>query len=108
METFGFDRYLNQWLYHSADWRRVRNQVIIRDNGCDLGVDGWTIVGRIIIHHIDPLTEEDLVNHDPKALDPDNLVCCSINTHNAIHYATSDITIFNYTERSRNDTCPWK
>lgn len=108
IETFGFDRYLNQSLYHSQEWRTVRNYVILRDNGCDLGVDGWTIQGRLIIHHIEPLTQEMILNRDPAIFDPENLVCCSIATHNAIHYVNEDVSIFKPVERSRNDTCPWK
>ena len=108
IETFGFDRYLNQALYKSKEWLQVRNQVIMRDNGCDLAHPEYTIYGRLIIHHIEPLTEEDILERSPKVFDLDNLVCCSIATHNAIHYVSEDLSIFAPVERRPNDTCPWK
>lgn len=106
IETFGFDRYLNQALYKSTEWKRVRREVIIRDNGCDLGCDDREIGGRIIVHHINPLTEKDILNRNPAVLDPNNLVCVSIDTHNAIHYngqVEEDIC----PERRANDTKLW-
>lgn len=108
-DTFGFDRYLNQKLYHdSKEWRRVRNFVITRDNGCDLGMDGYEIAGRIIVHHMNPITMDDLIHRMDYVLDPEFLISTSHNTHNAIHYGTEDLIIKAPIERSRNDTCPWR
>ena len=107
VDTFGFDRIFNQQFYTSAEWRRVRDEVIIRDNGCDLGMPGHEIVGKIIIHHINPITMEDILERDPKIFDPDNLICVSLDTHNAIHYGMY-IPKPIVTERHKNDTCPWK
>ena len=106
IETFGFDRYLNQALYKSPEWKRVRREVLIRDNGCDLGCDDREIGGRIIVHHMNPLTEKDILNRNPAVFDPNNLVCVSIDTHNAIHYngqVEEDIC----SERKANDTKLW-
>lgn len=107
-ETFGYDRYLNQILYNSGEWRRFRHRIIVRDNGCDLAMDGFEIHGRIIIHHIDPITVEDVVNRDPKIFDPDNVICVTDNTHKAIHYGDEDLLILLPPERTKHDTCPWK
>lgn len=107
-DTFGFDRIFNQMFYTSPEWRSVRNQVIIRDNGCDLGVDGRDIQGRVIIHHINPITMEDIECKSEKLLDPENLICTTHNTHNAIHYGDESILITEPLERSINDTCPWR
>lgn len=106
-ETFGFDRYLNQYFYRSPEWRRIRNFVIVRDNGCDLGIEGLDIQGRIIVHHMNPLSEEDIVVHSNDIINPDFLICTSIDTHNAIHYGTSRADILP-AERTPFDTCPWK
>lgn len=108
METFGYDRYLNQVLYRSAEWKRLRNEIIIRDNGCDLGCDGFEIHGRILIHHIDPITVDDVLKRRPKVFDPDNLISTTHNTHNAIHYGDADLLVIAPIERSKNDTCPWR
>lgn len=108
-ETFGYDRYLNQSFYRSAEWKKVRNQVILRDDGCDLGTPGVKIHGKIIIHHLNPLTLEDVENCSEKMLDPNNLVCVSQSTHNAIHYGDDEIVRSKeLVERKPNDTCPWK
>lgn len=107
-ETFGFDRYLNQALYNSLEWRRIRRQIIIRDNGCDLASEGFPINGRIIIHHINPVTYENLVDGHPLVFDPENLVCCSHITHNAIHYGDAKLLASEPINRFANDTCPWK
>lgn len=107
-ETFGYDRYINQILYKSERWRKLRDKIIIRDNGCDLGVEGREIHGPIIVHHINPITIEDILNDNPMVYDPDNLVCVSPMTHNAIHYSDESILIKDPVERVRNDTCPWK
>ena len=109
MDTFGFDRYLNQQFYRSKEWKRLRDQIIIRDNGCDLGVSGHEISGKIYIHHLNPLSPEDITESTEKLFDPDNLVCVSAETHNAIHYGDESILEKNkIVERSPGDTCPWK
>lgn len=108
-DKFGFDRYLNQFLYHnSTDWKATRRKVIIRDNGCDLGLYGYEIYDRIIVHHINPITVEDLLNRNPIIFDLDNLICVTHRTHNAIHYGNDSILVTTPIERSKNDTCPWK
>ena len=110
-ETFGFDRYLNQQFYKSKEWRKIRNQVIIRDNGCDLGInDEWAEqINRPIIHHINPITEQDIINRDSKVFDLNNLVLCSHDTHNRIHYGNIDgDSRPKVIERKPNDTSPWR
>ena len=107
-DTFGYDRYLNQILYNSPEWKRLRNQIIIRDNGRDLGCEGYEIYGRILIHHMNPITVEDIVSRDPIVFDPENLICVSHNTHNAIHYGDENLLIMAPVERIKNDTCPWR
>ena len=107
-ETFGFDRYLNQILYQSDEWKRRRRDIIIRDNGCDLGCEGFEVHGKILIHHINPITVDDIVNRNPKVFDPENLILTSHNTHQAIHYGNEDLLILAPIERSKNDTCPWR
>lgn len=107
-DTFGYDRYLNQILYNSPEWKRLRNQIIIRDNGRDLGCEGYEIYGRILIHHMNPITVEDIVSRDPIVFDPENLICVSHNTHNAIHYSDENLLIMAPVERTKNDTCPWR
>lgn len=107
-ETFGFDRYLNQVFYRSQKWKTIRDFVIIRDNGCDLGVEGYEIRGRIIIHHINPLTVRDIESESEFLLDPEFLICTTHNTHNAIHYGDENLLIRAPIERTKNDTCPWK
>ena len=107
-ETFGFDRYLNQMFYKTEEWIRIRNQVIVRDNGCDLGIEDREIYGRIIVHHMNPITMTDLINRSPLILDPEYLISTVKSTHDAIHYGDSDLLIKDPIERSINDTCPWK
>ena len=107
-DTFGFDRYLNQEFYRSKEWKEVRDFVIVRDNGCDLGVDGYEIVGRIYIHHMNPITVNDIVHSSDFLLNPDYLVCVSHNTHNAVHYGDEGLLVTAPVERRKNDTCPWK
>lgn len=107
-ETFGFDRYLNQAFYRSEEWRRIRDLVIIRDNGCDLGVPGREIYGRILIHHMNPITKEDVINGSDFLLNPEYLICTIKNTHDAIHYSDERILITAPIERTPNDTCPWR
>lgn len=82
--------------------------MIIRDNGCDLGLEGYDITGRIYLHHINPINKQDVLNNSPKLFDPENLICVSFNTHQAIHYNTDCDALYTLTERRPNDTCPWK
>lgn len=103
--TFGGSRILNQTLYRSPEWRRFRNDVIVRDEGCDLAVKGMDIYGKIIIHHINPITIEDVKNRSPKIFDMENVVCVSHNTHELIHYGGE---VKAYEERKPGDTCPWR
>lgn len=85
-ETFGSRRYLNQLFYTSPEWRKIRDEVIIRDNGCDLGIEGYDIGGRIYIHHLNPITADDIVKRRKCVMDPENLICVGRRTHEAIHY----------------------
>ena len=107
-DTFGFDRYLNQIFYRSQKWRSIRDHVIIRDNGCDLGVEGYDIYGRILIHHMNPITLEDIEKESDFLLNPEYLICTTHNTHNAIHYGDEKLLITAPIERTKNDTCPWR
>lgn len=107
-ETFGFDRYLNQTFYKSVEWRRVRNNVIIRDNGCDLGIPGREIFDHIIIHHMNPIDVEDVKKISELLMNPEYLICTTHNTHNAIHYGDKSLLIRLPEERSMYDTCPWR
>ena len=107
-DTFGYDRYLNQVLYRSPEWKRLRNQIIIRDGGCDLACDGYDVYGKVLIHHLNPITVEDVLSRSRKVFDPDNLVCVSHNTHNAIHYGDMDLLVTGPIIRTKNDTCPWR
>jgi hypothetical protein len=106
-ETFGFERYLNQVLYRSTEWKKLRDEIIIRDNGCDLADPDYEIHGRIIIHHMNPITKEDIVNRSEMVLNPEYLICTSFDTHNAIHYGDYSL-IPHLTERAPNDMCPWR
>ena len=108
-QTFGFDRFINQYLYQrSQRWKEVRRKVIMRDNGCDLGVEGYDIGGRIIIHHMNVLTMEDILDERDWIFDPEYLISTSHNTHNAIHYGDEELLIKAPIERRANDTCPWR
>ena len=107
-ETFGFDRYLNQKFYRSQEWKRIRDIVIIRDNGCDLGVKGYDIQGKILIHHMNPISEKDIQCLTDILLNPEYLICTTHKTHNAIHYGDEIQLLILPKERSKNDTCPWK
>ena len=107
-ETFGFDRYLNQTLYRSAEWQRFRREMIVRDNGMDMAFDGYDIGGVILLHHINPITERDIVRRDPKIFDPENVICVSLNTHNAIHYGDESLLNLGPVIRTKYDTCPWR
>lgn len=108
-ETFGYDRYLNQSFYRSSEWRRIRNHVIARDGGCDLGIEDRLIDGKLLIHHMNPVTKNDVMNDfDSKILDPEFLVLVSHGTHNAIHYGDSSLLAVTPKDREPNDTIPWK
>lgn len=109
-ETFGYDRYLNQILYRSKEWKNFRPYIIERDRGCDLGCEGHDIHGsrNILIHHINPITLKDIYNRNPMIFDPDNVVVVSRMTHNAIHYGDESLLEISFVERTPNDTCPWK
>ena len=107
-DTFGFDRYLNQMLYTSKEWRYIRDYVIVRDNGCDLGIPDREIHTRILVHHMNPIRQEDILRRSKFLLDPEYLICTIKNTHDAIHYGDESSLILTPPERSRNDTCPWR
>lgn len=119
--TFGYDRYINQLFYGSDEWKAIRRKVIIRDNGCDLGVDGYflgaedsripgelKVRDRIIIHHMNPIRLDDIEKRTEYLLDPEYLICVSYKTHQAIHYGDENQLILPPVERTKNDTCPWK
>lgn len=106
--TFGSKRYLNQILYTSKEWLKIRRDAIVRDNGYDLGFYGREIKSVIIVHHMNPITIEDVLHHDPKVFDPEFLICASDMTHRAIHYGNSNLLEKDFIERSKNDTCPWR
>ena len=108
-ETFGFDRYLNQAFYQrDPEWKRSRDFVIMRDLGCDLGIEGREIQGKIIVHHMNPITKYDLLNRTKYLLDPEYLICTLKSTHDAIHYGDENLLMKGPVERTKNDTCPWR
>lgn len=107
-DTFGFDRYINQLFYWSKEWKAIRDFVIVRDNGCDLGMEGYEIHGRILIHHMNPITLEDILKRSDYLMNPEYLISTVHNTHNAIHYGDEKLLITAPVERSKNDTCPWR
>ena len=108
-ETFGFDRYINQMFYKSEEWKRIRNYVITRDNGCDLGIQDRKIVDSVIlVHHMNPITKEDIINKNEILLDPEYLITAIKPTHDAIHYGDESLLAEDLIVRSKNDTCPWK
>ena len=106
--TFGYDRYLNQLLYTSGEWRRIRRDIILRDNGCDLAVEGYDILDMIIVHHMNPISVEDLIDFSEDVINPEYLICVSHDTHNAIHYGDKSLLTREPIERKPGDTCPWK
>lgn len=107
--TFGGHRRLNQMLYESSEWKEIRRRIIIRDDGCDLGISERPIYGTIFIHHMNPLSIEDVLKRKPCVFDEENLICCSFNTHNAIHYGDISISMqTNLINRKPGDTCPWR
>ena len=107
-ETFGFDRYLNQTFYKTDEWLSIRDHVIVRDNGCDLGIEGREIHSRILVHHMNPITKEDIISRSEYLLNPEYLICTIKSTHDAIHYGDESLLIKLPVERRKNDTCPWK
>ena len=107
-DTFGFDRIFNQKFYKSREWKRVRDIVIARDMGCDLGIEDREIYGNILIHHLNPISLEDLKNHTDYLLNPEYLICTTHATHNAIHYGDESLLVTAPIERTKNDTCPWR
>lgn len=107
-DTFGFDRWLNQSFYKDREWRAIRDKVIIRDNGCDLGIPDCEIHSRIIVHHMNPITKDDILYRSAFLLNPEYLICTVKNTHDAIHYGDEGLLIKVPIERTRNDTCPWR
>lgn len=108
-DTFGFDRYINQMFYRSAEWRHIRDIVIARDLGCDLGIEGFPIYDKILIHHMNPITVDDIKNQTDLLIDPEYLITVSHKTHNLIHYGRTTLArILEPKERTPNDTCPWK
>ena len=108
-ETFGFDRYLNQAFYSSKEWKKFRRDIIVRDMGCDLGIEDREIGGLIMIHHLNPISLEDILKRNVKVLlNPENVICTSASTHRAIHYGDENLLIKAPIERTKNDTCPWR
>ena len=107
-ETFGYDRYLNQVFYKSKEWMDIRDYVIVRDNGCDLGIPGREIHSRILIHHMNPITKQDILNRSEFLLDPEYLISTIKVTHDAIHYGDENLLMEEPIIRTENDTCPWK
>ena len=107
-ETFGFDRWLNQRFYKDPEWLKIRDEVIIRDNGCDLAIPGREIYSRILIHHMNPITKDDILQRSKYLLDPEYLICTIKNTHDAIHYGDENLLVKGPVERKPNDTCPWR
>ena len=108
-DTFGWDRYLNQQFYTSRQWRDFRHKIIVRDNGCEMALDGWEIKGKIIIHHLNPIRKEDILySVEDVLLNPENIVCVSHSMHNAIHFGDISLLPQDPIERRPNDTCPWR
>lgn len=107
-ETFGYSRYLNQVLYRSYDWKELRRKIILRDNGCDLACDGYEVYGKILVHHINPISLKDIEERDPKVFNLNNLITVSFMTHQAIHYGSKDLLLLDPVERRPNDQCPWR
>lgn len=107
-DTFGWDRYLNQIFYKSKEWNRIRDQVIFRDLGCDLALEGFEIHGRILIHHMNPISKSDILDRSEFLLNPEYLICTTKATHDAIHYGNLDSLHNEPVIRTKNDTCPWR
>ena len=107
-DTFGFDRYINQQFYRSKEWQRIRDEVIIRDNACDLCMEGYEIHGRIYVHHMNPIMVRDIQSNSDYLMNPEFLICTTHRTHNAIHYGDENLLAKAPIERTKNDTCPWR
>lgn len=107
-ETFGYDRAFNQKFYSSLEWKRLRDEIIFRDNGCDLGIPDRRIMGKIFIHHINPILLDDIRTASEFLLNPEYLICVSYDTHNAIHYGDENLLMTAPVERTQHDTCPWR
>lgn len=107
-ETFGFDRFINQDFYRSKEWKSIRDFIIVRDNGCDLAMEGYDIYGKIIIHHMNPVTIKDIQENSAFLMEPEYLISTTLSTHNAIHYGDESLLVKEPIRRSKNDTCPWK
>lgn len=107
-KTFGYDRYLNQLLYSNPRWKKTRYEVIVRDDGCDLGMEGYRINTKILVHHMNPITIEDVEQDRDHVYDPEYLICTAFGTHNAIHFGNTASLPRVPKERSKNDTCPWR
>lgn len=107
-DTFGFDRYINQQFYRSKEWQRIRDEVIIRDNACDLGMEGYEIHGRIYVHHMNPIMVRDIQSNSDYLMNPEFLICTTHRTHNAIHYGDENLLARAPIERTKNDICPWR
>ena len=107
-ETYGFDRWFNQQFYRSEEWKQLRKKIILRDSGCDLGISGREIYGRIIIHHLNPISLSDIESGSDLLFDPDNLITTTHITHNAIHYGDQNLLVHDPIERKPGDTCPWR
>ena len=107
-ETFGFDRWINQRFYNSKEWQSIRDFVIIRDGGCDLALEGYDIMDRILIHHMNPVRSLDFINVSDILTNPEYLVCVSHMTHNTIHFGDASLLLTEPVERKPGDTCPWK
>lgn len=109
LDTFGFDRVFNQKFYRSKEWRQIRDKIIVRDLGCDLGIEGYEIIHQpIVIHHMNPISLKDIEDSTDFLLNPEYLICTTDRTHKAIHYGDESLLMLPFAERSRNDTCPWK
>ena len=106
--TFGFDRYLNQLFYKKPEWLELRDKIIARDNGCDLAMPGHEIPTKIFVHHMNPITKDDILNRSEFLLNPEYLICMSKRTHDAVHYGSEDLLLLAPKERTKYDTCPWK
>lgn len=107
-DTFGFDRWINQIFYKDPEWRAIRDEVIIRDNGCDLAIPGREINGTILVHHMNPINKQDILERSKFLLDPEYLICTVKRTHDAIHYGDESLLLKLPIERTKNDTCPWR
>lgn len=107
-DTFGYDRYINQNFYKTREWKYLRNKIIVRDSGCDMGLDDYQIFGNIYVHHMNPITKEDILSNSEFLLNPKYLICTSFKTHQCITYGIEEAPIQRPIERNRNDTCPWR